>query len=89
MTPKARIKAMLKGIPSEALKLIFAPSYSKTLNVPLAEHVLRLLASEHLARGGKMTEPLSDAIRGPDYCEHGRSTSGTCPDCDSMPGEDA
>ncbi len=67
---------------TESLAAVFDPEYASRLNCPLADHVLRSMLGELIRRGQELTPAMRDLLRGPDECEHGRSTSGTCGECD-------
>lgn len=81
------------NVPDEVLEAVFSPEYVARLNCPLAEHVLRQLAAEYICRPPTAPERFAridnvavrNALNGPAFCEHGRSTSGTCAGCE--PGE--
>lgn len=72
----------------EALAELFDPATSQDLNVPLSEHLLRMLAYEHLSRGGERTESVLEALTGPKECHHGRPRESTCPECVTEAGDE-
>lgn len=51
---------------TEDLVKVFDPEYSKNLNCPLAEHVLRLLVIELIGRGVDLNDQMHEAFVGPD-----------------------
>lgn len=72
-----------KSLSTEDLKAVFDPAYSEKLNCSLAEHILRLMCFELVERGEKMNDLMYEAFVGPSECLHGRSTYGTCGECDA------